>query len=229
MSSNSSRSASSLKKFDLHVHSKYSYDSFLSSKTIIKVAKKKGLSGVAVTDHGTIEGGLATKEVNNDDSFEVIVGSEIKTEFGDVLGLFLSDEIKSRKFIEACEEIKAQGGLVILAHPYRKRKVLPEDLLDHIDYIEGFNARSPSRLNLKAQELAKAYKIPMVAGSDAHLSFEIGGGWTALNGGVETLLHSEGATSIGGRESNYYLAHGLSLLTEKIKSIAGSIWSESKR
>ena len=214
-----SHSGSSLKRFDLHIHSKYSYDSFLNPETIIKVAKRKGLNGVAVTDHGTIKGGLATREINKDVDFEVIVGSETETEYGDVLGLFLSREIRSGKFTEVCEEIKAQGGLVVLAHPFRKGKTLSESLLQYIDFVEGFNARSPRSLNLKAQELAKVFKMPVVAGSDAHMPFEIGRGRTLLNGGVDMLLHHQGAISIEGRESNYFLVHGFSVLVEQAKRL----------
>jgi len=217
MSFNSNRSVSFLKRFDLHIHSRYSYDSFLNPEAIVRIAKKKGLSGIAVTDHGTIEGGLATREINNDADFVVIVGAEIKTDFGDVLGLFLSREVRSRRFIEVCEEIKAQGGTVILAHPYRTGKVMPEDLLKHIDYIEGFNARSPKSLNLSAQRLAERHKIPIVAGSDAHLPFEIGRGETIIKGGAKRLLSSEVVISVEGKESNYYLVHGLSILMEKLK------------
>lgn len=217
MNSDSNRFESFSKRFDLHIHSKYSYDSSSNIDTIIKVAKRKGLSGVAITDHGTIQGGLVAKERNNDDEFTVIVGSETKTEFGDILGLFLKHEITSHKFTEVCKEIKAQGALVILAHPYRKGRVVPEDLLKHIDYIEGFNARSPKSLNLSAQRLAERHKIPIVAGSDAHLPFEIGRGVTIIKGGVKRLLSSGGAISVEGRESNYYLVHGLSILMEKLK------------
>ena len=85
---------------DLHIHSKYSFDSLLSPKTILKVAKKKGLTGIAVTDHNTIRGGLEVKEINKDRDFTVIVGSEVQTEIGDIIGLYLSDEIKSRISIE---------------------------------------------------------------------------------------------------------------------------------
>lgn len=216
---NSVHSASSRKMFDLHIHSRYSYDSFLRPETIIRVAKKKGLNGVAVTDHGTIKGGLATKEVNDDTGFIVIVGTEIETEFGDVLGLFLEREIESRRFPEVCKEIREQGGLAVLAHPYRKGKVLPEDLFGYIDFVEGFNARSPRGLNVKAQELAEKYRVPVIAGSDAHLPFEIGRGRTILNGDVDALRHSEGVISVEGSESNYYLVHGLSILMEQFKRV----------
>ena len=203
-------------KFDLHIHSKYSYDSFLSLETIIRIAKKKGLDGVAVTDHGTIKGGIEAMKINKDKDFQVIVGAEIKTEYGDVIGIFLNEEIKSQLFMQVVGEIRDQGGLVILAHPFRKGIDFPTGLLKHIDLIEGFNARSPEDLNKKAGELARSYGVPITAGSDAHLGFEIGGGRTIVNGEAEEELR-KGNTEIEGKESNYYLVHGLSILMEWVK------------
>ena len=95
--------------FDLHIHSKYSFDSISEPKKIIKVAKNMGLNGVAITDHNTTKGGLEAKKINRDHDFLVIVGSEISTEIGDITGLFLSEEIKSRNSMEVIEEIKKQG------------------------------------------------------------------------------------------------------------------------
>ncbi|MEA1907784.1 MAG: CehA/McbA family metallohydrolase [Euryarchaeota archaeon] len=208
-------------KFDLHIHSKYSYDSFLRPDTIIKVAKKKGLDGVAVTDHNTIKGGIETSNINKDDDFVVIVGSEIKTEYGDVIGLFLTDEIRSRVFVDVVDEIRDQGGLTVLAHPFRKGIVFPRDLLGHVDLIEGFNARSTKNLNQKAIELARGCRIPVTAGSDAHLGFEIGGGQAVTRtltrtpeGGEVRCALKNGETLIEGKESSYYLVHGLSVGTE---------------
>ena len=205
--------------FDLHIHSKYSYDSLLRPDTIIKIAKKKGLNGVAITDHNTIKGGVEASKVNKDDDFVIIVGSEIKTEYGDVLGLFLTDEIRSRVFADVVDEIRDQGGLTVLAHPFRKGIVFPRDLLGYVDLIEGFNARSPKNLNQKAIELARDCRMPVTAGSDAHLGFEIGGGRavtrtrTPEGDGVRCALKS-GETQIEGKEPSYYLVHGLSLGTE---------------
>ncbi|OEU64152.1 MAG: hypothetical protein BA870_07425 [Desulfuromonadales bacterium C00003094] len=206
-------------KFDLHIHSKYSYDSLLRPDTIIKVAKKKGLDGVAVTDHNTIRGGVEASKVNKDDDFVVIVGSEIKTEYGDVIGLFLTDEIRSRVFADVVDEIRNQGGLTVLAHPFRKGIVFPIDLLGHVDLIEGFNARSPKNLNQKAIELARDCRIPVTAGSDAHLGFEIGMGRAVtrtqtLDGDEVRCVLENDETQIEGRESSYYLVHGLSVWTE---------------
>lgn len=203
--------------WDLHVHSKYSYDSFLTSERIIKAAKKKGLDGVAITDHGTIKGGVEASKLNKDKNFKIIVGAEIKTEYGDVIGLFLNEDIQNRKFIEVLDEIKSQGGLIVLAHPYRQYK-FPEKFVGQVDIVEGFNARSKLEHNVKALKLAQKFNKSVVAGSDAHTSFEIGRGRTIIDSDIEKCLIN-GDTEIEGMESNYYLSHGLSVLTEKIKHL----------
>jgi len=89
----------------------------LEPARIIKIARKKGLDGVAVTDHDTIKGGLVASGIEKD---FVIVGAEMRTEYGDVLVLFLNEEERSGRFREVVEEVKEQGGLVVLAHPFRK-------------------------------------------------------------------------------------------------------------
>lgn len=204
-------------KFDLHIHSKYSYDSFLRPERIIKIAKKRRLGGVVVTDHGTIKGGIVALKVNKDKDFQVIVGAEMKTEYGDIVGLFLNEEIRTRRFEEVIEEIKSQGGLSVLAHPYRQYEN-PEEIVDRVDFVEAFNARSRKKDNERAYELAKKFKKPVTAGSDAHLGFEIGRGRTVVNSEVKEAL-KKGKTKIEGEESDYYLVHGLSVAMEKVKDL----------
>lgn len=201
--------------FDLHIHSKYSYDSFLSPKKIIEVAKRKGLDGIAITDHNTVKGGIATLKANKNKDFQVIVGAEMKTEYGDIIGLFLSEEIRTRRFEEVIEEIKSQGGLSVLAHPYRQYEN-PEKIIDKVDLVEAFNARSRKEDNKRAYKLAKKFKKPVTAGSDAHLGFEIGRGRTIVDSEVKEALE-KGETKIEGNESSYYLVHGLSVAMEKVK------------
>ena len=187
-------------RFDFHIHSIYSTDGILSPQRIIKIAYSKGLNAVAITDHDTIKGGLQAKSIKQDKVI-IVVGSEVNTDFGDIIGLFLNKEIKSRRFGEVIDEIKAQGGIVVLPHPYRRKKFPDEELLKRVDVIEGINGRTPEELNLKAQELARKLKKPMIAGSDAHFSFELGRIWNVaenvsncdeeelkemlLNGGIE--------------------------------------------
>lgn len=159
--------------FDLHIHSNYSYDSILKPRKVIEVAKKKGLNGIAVTDHNTIQGGLEARNINKDPNFMVIVGCEIYTDIGDIIGLFLEKEIKSRDYMGVIREIKDQGGIVVLPHPYRSHK-LSSQLIENVDAIEVFNSRNNEYENIKASKLAEKYKKPILAGSDAHFASEIG-------------------------------------------------------
>ncbi len=109
--------------YDIHTHSKYSVDGFMEPRKIVETARRRGLSGIAITDHNTINGSLKAKKYETDE-FKVICGSEIITERGEVIGLYLSSEIKSHTFIDVVEEIKEQDGIIILPHPYdnmRKR------------------------------------------------------------------------------------------------------------
>ena len=195
--------------FDLHIHSIYSKDAILKPEKIIKIAKKKGLSGVAVTDHDTIKGALKTKSATSD-NFMVIVGAEVQTDKGEIIGLFLNEEIKSREFDEVIEEIKDQDGITVLPHPYRNKQCDPKDLLDMVDVVEGLNARTSKELNYKAQTLARNFGLPIIAGSDAHTPFEIGRVQTIIQGsevifdGVKDKLLS-GEVIINGKESPKHL------------------------
>lgn len=159
--------------FDLHIHSYYSKDSILSPKLITKIAKRRGLNAIAVTDHDTIKGGMLAKAVGEKELM-AIIGSEIKTEYGDLIGLFLNENIESRIFGEAIDEIKEQGGIVILPHPYRRKKFPPVNLLNDVDIIEGINGRNRRETDLRGQMLAKSLKKPVIAGSDSHFPYEIG-------------------------------------------------------
>ena len=206
--------------YDLHVHSIYSKDSLLKPADIIKIAQKKGLAGVAITDHQSIKGGIVASRLNTDKQFQVIVGSEIKTEYGDVIGLFLQEDISSRVCAEVIDEIKVQGGLAVLAHPFRKNIVVPPKIISMFDCIEAFNARSRELSNMKARKLAEDYKKPVSAGSDAHLGFEIGGGKINFDIDVEKSLRL-GLTQAEGERPNYYLVHGMSVVIEKIKPYLG--------
>lgn len=165
--------------FDLHIHSKLSFDSLMSPEDILKIAKMKGLSGVAVTDHNTIMGGLEAQKINDDSEFLVIVGAEIYTDIGDVIGLYLNEEIKSRTFLEVIDEIRSQEGIVVLPHPFRGHK-LSERLIYAVDAIESFNSRTMKSDNQRAEELAIKYNKTSIGGSDAHFSSEIGLGSTLI-------------------------------------------------
>ena len=166
-------------RIDLHVHSKYSLtDGGLEPEEIVRIARKKGLQGVAVTDHNTVAGGQEAKNFETEE-FKVIVGAEIKTEKGEVTGLFLSEEIRSRRFREVIDEIRAQGGMVVVPHPFDSLRSsafpITAKYVHLVDAIEVFNSRCVFRShNKKALEFALRHNLAVVGGSDAHYGSEIG-------------------------------------------------------
>lgn len=192
-------------RFDLHSHSKYSYDSISEPKNIVSIAKGLGLDGIAITDHNTIKGGLAAKEYETSD-FEVIVGAEIHTLKGEVIGLYLSEEIESRYFSEVIEEMRAQGAIIIIPHPFDERRdstLHPkDDMANLIDGVEGYNSRCTHQLfNELAVTYADAHNLAVVAGSDAHCTREIGNAWTICEGDLrEAILQRK--TQIYGVQSH---------------------------
>jgi predicted metal-dependent phosphoesterase TrpH len=165
-------------KFDLHIHSKYSPDGNLDPEAIVRIARNRKLSGIAITDHNTIRGSQEAQKYATGD-FNVIIGAEIQTDAGEIIGLFLSREIKSYKMMDVIHEIKSQAGIVVVPHPFDRMRHaafhITGEYVRLIDAIEGFNARCIfQRYNQEAQEFAARYKIPVIGGSDAHYANEIG-------------------------------------------------------
>lgn len=165
-------------KADLHIHSENSYDSKMSLKKIISIAKKKGIGVIAITDHEKMNLEYINKKF--DKNILIIKGQEIDTEFGDIIGLFLEEEIKSKKFSEVIKSIRSQKGIIFLPHPARNH-ILTDEVLKEIDIIEGYNAKTGKRANEMAKELAKKLNKNYIAGSDAHNYYEIGMGIIELN------------------------------------------------
>lgn len=165
---------------DMHVHSKYSPDSNMEIKDIVKQGKKQGLSAVAITDHGTWEGGFKGEEFK-DESFSIIPGAEINTNLGEVIGYFLQGEIKYRDFYDVMDQMKEQDALIAVPHPFdtfRLNRVKEiEKLYEKFHAMEIFNSRCIlSSFNVKAYEFAKEHNMGITAGSDAHTLAEIGKG-----------------------------------------------------
>ena len=173
--------------FDFHVHSHFSKDSNMVPENLVRVAKKKGLLGVAITDHNTIKGGVKAKKTC-DSNFFVVVGAEIRTVACEIIGLFLTEEVSSTDPFAVIDEIKDQNGITVLPHPFRsffpphprKHQDIPKDIFEKIDIIEAFNARSREKANQQALALASTMRKPMIAGSDAHWYRELGRGNTLI-------------------------------------------------
>jgi len=164
---------------DLHNHTHFSPDSILSPKDLARRARETGLGCVAVTDHNTVRGGLAACEIA--DGILVIVGEEVRSSEGEILGLFLTKDVpRGLPARETIARIKEQGGLVGVPHPFDTlRSALREDVLlaeiHRIDFIEALNSRIVFPIhNKRALEFARKHKLPVSAASDAHSPREIG-------------------------------------------------------
>ncbi len=176
-------------KIDLHVHSTFS-DGIHDVYSLIKVAKSKGLDGIAITDHNTIAGSLeAIKIAKKIDNFIVIPGIEVRSKRGDILALGVYDEIRPDvEPEEVVDEIHERGGLAIAAHPYSilSRGSLGDYML-RLDFngIETLNARARGFENRKAEKKCKALGLSCVGGSDAHSVWEVGNAYTIVEADFE--------------------------------------------
>ena len=200
-------------RIDLHVHTRHSHDSAAPVDSVLQRCRDSGLGLVAVTDHDNIRGGLEAREKSN--GFPVIVGEEIKTAGGDVIGLFLEDPVPPRFTpLETVKRIKDQGGLVGVPHPFDRvrptamgRRALLE-ILPWVDFLEGYNAHTLlSRDNRRGVDFAEEYTVPVVACSDSHSALELGRTYTsvpgeALDGTPEGLMRAIRSGVCVGRRPN---------------------------
>lgn len=166
-------------RVDLHTHTEYSSDSELPLQDAVRGWQRAGIDCVAVTDHNTIAGALALREWA---PLRVIVGSEVRTCEGEIIGLFLEEEIaRGLTPEETIRQIRDQQGLVMIPHPFDRfrRSRLTEAalarVLPDVDIIEVFNARTAfARDNRRGEQVAAEHGLIPVAGSDSHTAHELG-------------------------------------------------------
>jgi hypothetical protein len=165
---------------DLHMHTDHSYDCATPVEVLLAEARARGLGAIAITDHNEISGAHAARELA--DGINVIVAEEVKTaDQGEVIGLFIEEKIpRGLTLQETIAEIKRQGGLVYVPHPFDRMHSVPDykhllDVLGEIDAIEVFNPRvAIMEFNDEAVRFAAKYRIPAGAGSDAHVPQGLG-------------------------------------------------------
>jgi predicted metal-dependent phosphoesterase TrpH len=172
---------------DFHIHTRFSRDSILSEDKFIRVAMERGLTHVAITNHNNVEGAIAVRDrargLGVDGVLTVILGEEVSTSDGEVVGLFLQRTIpRGLSADETADEIHAQGGLVSVPHPFDPfrgshiREVPLTRLAEagKIDVVEVFNSRvTLQQHNRLAAEFAARYGLPGIACSDSHASYEV--------------------------------------------------------
>jgi predicted metal-dependent phosphoesterase TrpH len=163
-------------RVDLHLHSSASFDCRVPPLEVARRCGQLGLSPIFLTDHEGIDGAQALLEAGH----AAVVGQEILTTEGEMIGLFLKNAVPSHLSPEeTVDAIKGQGGLVYLEHPYdtgrrNLREAAIERIAPQIDIVEVVNGRSRPEVNRLAEELRSTLGVPAGAGSDAHTLKEIG-------------------------------------------------------
>lgn len=171
-------------KLDLHVHTCYSPDALTTLEEVVLYSKKRGLDGVAITDHDTIDGALRLRK---EKELIIIPGVEVSTLEGHVLALNMTQSIPPALTIrETTRLIREAGGTAIAAHPsvfYKKMNRVDASL----DAIEVINASAfPFLLSTCLnRKLARRLDLPQTAGSDAHYAPEIGFAYTLIDADPE--------------------------------------------
>jgi predicted metal-dependent phosphoesterase TrpH len=167
-------------KADLHVHTNCSKDCCTTFDQLIEVCNSKSINCLAIADHGTIDGAMKVSELA---PFKVIICEEVLTPYGEIMGMFLHENIPHRiDLLEAIKLIKKQGGIVCIPHPYDRVRPsalsntsILNEISDLVDIVEIFNARSMYPFaEKKAREYATKYGKVVSAGSDAHSPNEVG-------------------------------------------------------
>ncbi len=179
---------------DLHMHTDHSYDCATPVEVLLASAREQGLGAIAVTDHNEISGALEAAaqadeaarsgphSLGSGSNLKVIVGEEVKTAGeGEVIGLFIKEKIpRGMSLRETVAEIKRQGGIVYVPHPFDRMHSVPDyehllEILDEVDAIEVFNPRvAIPGFNEEAARFAAKYRIPAGAGSDSHVAQGLG-------------------------------------------------------
>lgn len=191
-----------VRRYDLQVHTRVSPCSRADPRDIVASARRRGLDGIAVTDHDTTEGYDAVRECADGD-LEVIPGCEVTTGQGHLLGLDVERAPERTDPVAAIDEIHRQGGVAVLSHPFdRLRERYTEELsavADAVDGVEVANSRCIlPRDNRRARTFASEHGLAPTGGSDAHFPSEIGRAYTVCTGPLAAAIR-EGETEGRGR------------------------------
>ena len=203
-------------KADLHIHTKYSYDSMTPPKDAVESAIEKGIGCICVTDHGKIQGAIEAMKFGFDKNILVIPGIEILSASGDILGInvkkIIPDGLSAE---ETIKEIRKQGGIAVIPHPFgrlfsgfwggeEKIKKANSDAIEIFNASIHFNSS-----NLKALDFSQKNNFSFTAGSDAHRKEFIGRGYIEFSGRIlserdiiDAIANKKGI--VGGRSLTFF-------------------------
>lgn len=164
---------------ELHQHTDASKDSLVKPQKLLDHCARIGIDRVAITDHNSIEGALAAKAIAPD---RVIVGEEIETTQGELLGYFLSEWVPNGlEPLETIKHLRAQGAVISVSHPFDTTRgpkwtyAQLEAIAPYVDAFEVFNARClTNKPNKKAAAFVREHGLLATVGSDAHTLIEVG-------------------------------------------------------
>ncbi len=207
---------------DLHMHTDHSSDCATPVETLLATAREAGLGAIAITDHNEISGALAAREIADEIGVKVIVAEEVKTaEQGEVIGLFLTEKIeRGMTMAETIAEIRRQGGLVYVPHPFDRLHSVPDyehllDMVEEIDILEVFNPRvALTAFNEEAERFAAKYRIVPGAGSDSHVAQGLGSVMIRVHDfeGPQEFLEAMRDADIVRKQKNLIYVQALKLL-----------------
>jgi predicted metal-dependent phosphoesterase TrpH len=171
-------------KIDLHTHSSASVDGGITAEQYRFLLKVGTIDQIAITDHNRIDMALELQaELGN----KIIVGEEITTQEGDIIGLFITDLVpKGLPVKEAVQAIKKQGGIVYVPHPFETIRsginlAALKTIADDVDVVEAPNGRSIQPGDDEATDWARSHKKAICGSSDAHRAKAVGKTYTATS------------------------------------------------
>ncbi|MFO8114486.1 MAG: PHP domain-containing protein [Halorubrum sp.] len=198
---------------ELHTHSALSYDGRDPIDLLLEQAAAVGLDALAVTDHDEIDASIQAAEMAPDYGLVGIVGMEVTSAAGHVLAFGIDERVESGlPFEETLDRIRDQGGIAVVPHPFQKSRhgvaahITAEQLAD-ADAIEVYNSRLfTGRSNRQAEKFAIRNRLPMTAGSDAHISEMVGQAVTEVDAderSADAILSAirGGRTSVVGKRT----------------------------
>jgi predicted metal-dependent phosphoesterase TrpH len=216
-------SSRSLIEVDLHMHTDHSPDCATPVEVLLETARDRGLGAIAITDHNEVSGALEARRIAAEmGDIKVIVAEEVKTaEQGEVIGLFLEEKIpRGMTMAETIAEIRRQGGLVYVPHPFDRFHSVPDyehllEIVEEIDVLEVFNPRvALTAFNEEAERFARKYRIVPGAGSDSHVAQGLGSVRVRIHDfdGPEEFLEAMRDADITRKHKNLVYVQALKLL-----------------
>ncbi|WP_276272151.1 PHP domain-containing protein [Haloarcula litorea] len=223
---------------ELHAHSSLSHDGRDPVELLLEQASAVGLDALAVTDHDELDASLEAADLAPEYGLIGIPGMEVSSAAGHVIGLGIQEVVPAGlSFRETLDRIRDQGGIAVVPHPFQESRhgVLAEiskDTLSEADAIEVYNSRLlTGRSNRQAERFARRRRLPMTAGSDAHIAEMVGQAVTEVDAderSVDGILDAvaDGRTTVVGKRTPWRISFRQAAggAKRRVVSRIGDIW-----